>query len=54
MAASKKHSPRFETVKGYFDRGTWSKTFVARAVALGHITPDEYEEICGEAYLSKE
>lgn len=54
MAGSKKHSPRFETVKRHFDRGTWSKAFVARAVGLGHITADEYKEICGEAYLSKE
>lgn len=53
MAASKKHSPRFETVKGYFDRGTWPKAFVARAVGLGHITSEEYEEICGEAYPPK-
>lgn len=53
MATSKKHSPRFETVKRYFDRGTWSKAFVSRAVGLGHITADEYKEICGEDYPSE-
>lgn len=53
METSKKHSPRFETVKRYFDRGTWSKAFVARAVGLGHITADEYKEICGEDYPSE-
>lgn len=48
--ASKKHSARFTTVKHHYDRAIWSKTMVAKAVELGHITAAEYEEICGEAY----
>lgn len=47
---AKKHSARFATVKRYYDRAVWSKVMVSKAVKLGHITPDEYEEICGEPY----
>ena len=48
--AAKKHSARFDTVKRYYERGTWSKAMIAKAVGLGHITADEYQEICGEPY----
>ncbi len=42
------HSPRFTLVKGYYDRGLWSKARVAKAVTCGWITADEYVEIVGE------
>lgn len=44
------HSPKFNKVKNYYDRGLWNKTMVANAVAKEWITADEYEEITGEVY----
>lgn len=44
------HSPRYEIVKRYFDRGLWSKQRVAKAVECNWITEAEYEEITGEPY----
>ena len=50
------HSPKFETIKQYYDTGRWSKAAVRRAVtspiALWRITAAEYEEITGEVYES--
>lgn len=41
------HSPKFELVKGYYDRGLWSASRVRKAV--GHwITLEECEEILSE------
>lgn len=42
------HSPKFNKVKNYYDRGLWNKTMVANAVVKEWITADEYEEITGE------
>lgn len=44
------HSPRFETVRRYYERGLWSVERVAKAVVCGWITAEEYEEIVGEPY----
>lgn len=44
------HSPKFNKVKNYYDRGLWNKTMVANAVVKEWITADEYEEITGEVY----
>lgn len=44
------HSPRFATVKRYYDRGLWSAERVAQAVTHGWITASEYEEIVGEPF----
>ena len=44
------HSPKFELVKGYYERGLWSIQAVRNAVARGWITAAEYEEITGEPY----
>lgn len=44
------HSPKFEKVKSYYDRGLWKEFQVANAVAKGWITPEEYEEIVGQPY----
>ena len=44
------HSPKFNKVKNYYDRGLWNKTMVANAGVKEWITADEYEEITGEVY----
>ena len=44
------HSPKFNKVKNYYDRGLWNKTMVANAVVKEWITAEEYEEITGEVY----
>lgn len=44
------HSPKFEKVKSYYDRGLWKAFQVANAVVKGWITAEEYEEIVGEPY----
>ena len=43
-------SPKFNKVKGYFDKGLWNKTMVANAVKKNWITAAEYEQIVGEPY----
>lgn len=47
MAKTSTHSPRFETVKRYYDRGTWNVTRLEAAVRCGWITEAEREEIIG-------
>ena len=44
------HSPKFEKVKSYYDKGLWKESRVHEAVAKGWITAEEYEEIVGEPY----
>lgn len=44
------HSPKFEKVKSYYDKGLWTTEMVANAVVKGWITAEEYEEITGEPY----
>lgn len=44
------HSKKFEKVKGYYNRGLWSKKQVHDAVGKGWITAEEYEIIVGEPY----
>lgn len=43
------HSKNFAKVKGYYDKGLWSKERVYNAVGKW-ITPEEYKEITGEPY----
>lgn len=38
------HSPKFEKVKGYFDKGLWTETMVRNAIDKW-ITSEEAEEI---------
>lgn len=45
--ANTTHSPRFNTVKRYYDRGTWNITRLDAAVKCGWITESEREEIIG-------
>lgn len=44
------HSPKYEKVKGYFDKGLWNEEMVRNAVAKGWITKEEFTEITGETY----
>lgn len=44
------HSRMYETVKRYYDLGYYDKDDVAKFVAKGKITPEEYKEITGEKY----
>lgn len=54
MARTKKksaeHSPKFELVKSYYDRGLWSIDRVRKAVSCGWITAEEFAEITGQPY----
>jgi uncharacterized XkdX family phage protein len=45
-------SPKFNTVKRYFQLGLWSIDKVRNAVVKGWITAEEFEIITGEAYVS--
>lgn len=45
--AKNTHSPRFETVKRYYERGTWNAARVESAVKCGWITEQERDEIIG-------
>lgn len=60
MATKKKttHSPKFEMVKNYYNRGLWNKQMVKNAVVNPKdnpwITAEEYEEITGEPYVADE
>lgn len=44
------HSPKFEKVKGYYDRNLWNEEMVRNAVVKGWITEEEYTEITNEPY----
>ena len=44
------HSPKFEKVKNYYDKGLWNEEMVRNAVVKGWITEEEYSEIVGENY----
>lgn len=43
------HSPKFELVKSYYDKGLWTEERVRNAVGKW-ITAEEYTEITGEPY----
>lgn len=44
------HSKWFERIKKLYDNGDIDKHGLAVYVRRGMITPEEYEEICGEPY----
>lgn len=44
------HSPKFEKVKSYYDKGLWKESRVREAVVKGWITEAEFEEITGQPY----
>lgn len=45
------HSPKFETVKKYYQLGIWNETRVKNAVVKNWITTTEFEEITGHPYV---
>ena len=45
------HSPKFEKVKTYYDKGLWNITQVHNAVIKGWITAEEFEEITGQPFV---
>ncbi|QAT64736.1 XkdX family protein [Bacillus glycinifermentans] len=40
----------FTYIKGFYEKGLWTKKQVYDVVAVGRITPEQYEEIIGEPY----
>ena len=44
------HSPKFELVKNYYDKGQWKIKAVKNAVIKHWITAEEFKEITGEDY----
>lgn len=44
------HSPKFDKVKSYFDKGLWGITAVRNAVEKNWITAEEFKLITGEDY----
>ena len=47
------HSKNFNIIKSYYDNGLWDKDRVYNVVGKKNgITPEEYEEITGEPYIS--
>ena len=45
-----KHSPKFEKVKSYYDKGLWNIEMVRNAVIKEWITKKEFKEITDEPY----
>lgn len=43
-------SKNYNRIKGFYDKGLWTKKKVADAVVKGLITAEEYELITGEPY----
>ena len=46
--AEGEHSPKFEKIRMWYNRGFWTKEMVGMAVHLGHLTDAERVEIVGE------
>lgn len=44
------HSPKYDKVKNYYDKGLWTIDMVRNAVVKGWITEEEFTEITGEPY----
>lgn len=44
------HSPKYEKVKEYFNKGLWNEEMVRNAVVKGWITKEEYYLITNEPY----
>lgn len=49
-----KHSARFDTVKRFYERGTWPLARVTKAVECNWITAEEFAEITGEEFVAAE
>lgn len=44
------HSPKYDKVKNYYDKGYWTIDMVRNAVVKGWITEEEFTEITNEPY----
>lgn len=44
------HSPKYDLVKNYYDKGLWDINRVHKAVEKNWITKNEFTEITGEPY----
>jgi len=44
------HSPKYDKVKNYYDKGLWTIDMVRNAVVKGWITEEEFAEITGQPY----
>lgn len=40
----------FEKIKKWYQQGIWTKKMVMDSVRKGILTPEQYEEIVGEAF----
>ena len=40
----------FETIKSYYEKGLWSKAMVAKSVAKGLITKEQFEQITSQKW----
>lgn len=49
METQEKHSRKYAAVKGYYESGRWTAAAVRLACERGWITPEERDEILGEA-----
>ena len=43
-----------EKMKMYYENGSWSKTWLVKAVIKGKITQEQYKEITGEDYSNED
>ena len=43
-------SKKFKTVKAAYDRGSWNKDMLAKAVNKNWITAEEYQLITGDVF----
>ena len=47
------HSPKYDKVKNYYDKGLWTIDMVRNAVVKGWITEEEFYMIVKEPYEEK-
>lgn len=40
----------YKKIKKWYEQGLWTKAMVVNAVQKGVLTPEQYEDITGEAY----
>jgi hypothetical protein len=50
LVVRRKHLMNYETIKKSYDRKLWSAAMVRTAVKKGVITPEQFQQITGDAY----
>lgn len=48
------HSPRYYDLRRHFENGLWADVSLRKAVVVGWITEEEYENITGKEYVPVE